>query len=57
MVTNPVTSVSESAADLLYEGLQKTADGKSYKVAYLPDEIIGKIQELLEDGEKVRWLL
>ena len=57
MVTNPVTSVSESAADLVYEGLQKTTDGKSYKVAYLPDEIIGKIQDLLEDGDKVRWLL
>ena len=59
MATNPVTNMSESAAELLYlgdEGLLKSSGGRNMKVAYLPEEIIGKIEELLQDGEKVRWL-
>lgn len=56
MVTNPVSNMSESSAELLYlgdEALLKNSGGRNMQVAYLPEEIIGKIEELLDDGEKV----
>ena len=50
-VINPTTKVSESPTDLLFcgeERLKKLNSGKSTKVAYLPQEIIEKLEELLE---------
>ena len=58
MVTNAVTLFPESPVDLLFcgdERLKKNCSGKNTKLAYLPEEIIEKIQELLEDGDKVRY--
>ena len=56
-VFNQQTGVEEHPTDLLY--LSDTAyheahKDSSRKVAYIPEEIIDKIQELLRDGEKVR---
>jgi len=48
--------MSESSAELLYlgdEALLKNSGGRNMQVAYLPEEVIGKIEELLDDGEKV----
>ena len=55
-ITNQVTNAHETLVDLLYLGdvsLQKSQSGKNMKVAYIPEDIISKIQELLEDDDKV----
>ncbi len=55
-VVNVVTGVSESPVDLMFFGderLQKHNQGRNTKLAYLPEEMVEKVQELLEDGEKV----
>lgn len=59
VVTNMVTNSHESATDLLYLGdqtFQENHSGLQMKVAYMPEEIIVKVQELLQDGEKVSYL-
>ena len=56
MVTNLSTNNSEYATDLLYLGdraYQDSHSGLQMKVAYVPEDIITKTQELLQDGEKV----
>lgn len=57
-VNNPTSGVSESAVDLLFcgdERLKQQGRGKNTKIAYIPEEIICKVEELLEDGEKVGY--
>ena len=56
IVSNMVTNSHESATDLLYLGdkdFQKSHSGLQMKVSYIPEEIIIKAQELLQDGVKV----
>lgn len=56
IVTNMVSNCHESATDLLYLGdqaFQESHSGLQMKVSYIPDEVIVKAQELLQDGEKV----
>ena len=56
MVTNSVTQCTETITDLLYMGdkeYQLSHGGKQTKVAFIPMEIIMKVQELLSDGDKV----
>lgn len=58
MVTNMVTNSRESATDLLYLGdhdFQRSHSGLQMKVSYIPEETIVKVQELLQDGEKVNF--
>ena len=55
-VTNVNTNCLESAKDLLYfgdENFQRSHSGKLTKVAYIPDDVIDKIQDLLQDGDTV----
>ncbi len=55
-VVNRNTNRHESAKDLLFfgdENLQKQNSGKQTKIAYIPEEVICKVQDLLEDGDKV----
>ena len=55
-VVNSVTGVRDSPLDLLYFGdkvLQKTSSGRNMKVAYLSEDIVQRIEELLVDGDKV----
>ena len=57
LLINPVTKASDSVTNLLYLGdeeYRRTHSGKQTKIAYIPDEIIQKVQELLSDGESVR---
>ena len=59
IVTNMVTNSLESATDLLYLGdkdFQKSHSGLQMKVSYIPEEIIIKAQELLQDGVKVNTI-
>ena len=54
-VINPTTNISESPVDLLFcgeERLKKQMTGKNTKVAYLPQEIIEKLEELLEESNE-----
>ena len=56
-VVNNVTGVRDSPLDLLYLGdelLQKTSSGRNTKVAYLSEDIVQRIEELLVDGDKVQ---
>lgn len=58
-VTNMVTKCHESATDLLYLGdkaFQESHSGLQMKVSYIPEEVIVKAQELLQDGDKVNSL-
>ena len=55
-VVNHQTGCHEPAINLLYFGdetLQKGNSGKFTKLAYIPDDVIIKLQDLLQDGEKV----
>lgn len=55
---NPKTHVTETVTDLLYMGdeeYRRTHAGKLTKIAYIPDDIVRKVQELLLDGEAVRY--
>ncbi len=57
ILMNPVTKASDSVTDLLYlgdEDYRKSHTGKQTKIAYIPDEILEKVQELLNDGKSVR---
>lgn len=54
VMINPVTKVTETVTDLLYMGdeeYRRTRTGKLTKIAYIPDEIIQSVQELLSSGE------
>ena len=54
-VVNEVTGFRDSPLDLLYlgdESVRKTSTGRHTKVAYLSEDIIQRIEELLEDGPK-----
>ncbi len=56
MVVNAATGAAESSVDLLFFGderLKKHNQGRNLKIAFLPEEIIVNVQELLDDGEKV----
>ena len=56
IVTNMVSNCHESATDLLFLGdktVQESRSGLQMKVSYIPEEVIVKVQELLQDGEKV----
>lgn len=56
MVTNTRSNVDESVTELLYFGdkqLQKANSGRKTKVAYIPDDVIDEIQNLLQRGPKV----
>lgn len=55
-VVNGVTGVSESPTDLLFFGderLQKHYQGRNTRIAFMSEEMVAKVQELLDDGEKV----
>ena len=55
-IVNEQTGCCESAIDLLYFGdssLQKLNSGIYTKIAYIPEDVILKLQDLLEDGENV----
>ena len=55
-VVNELTGFKDSPLDLLYLGdkaVQKTNSGRNTKVAYLSQDIVERIETLLEDGEKV----
>ena len=54
-VVNEVTGFRDSPLDLLYlgdESVRKTSTGRHTKVAYLSEDIIQRIEALLEDGPK-----
>lgn len=54
MVANSA-GIEESVTDLLYMGdedFRKTHEGKQTKVAYIPTEIILKVQQLLDDKDE-----
>lgn len=56
LVRNSETGSGESPTDLLFLGdddLRESNKGLRMKVSYIPEEIIAKVQELLQDGEKV----
>ena len=56
LLINPVTKRPDSVSDLLYLGddeFRRTHSGKQTKIAYIPEEIIGNVQELLSDGDSV----
>lgn len=54
-VVNEVTGFRDSPLDLLYlgdESVRKTSTGRHTKVAYLSEDIIQRIEVLLEDGPR-----
>jgi len=56
LLINPITNRPDSVSDLLYLGneeFRRTHSGKQTKIAYIPEEIIEKVQELLSDGDCV----
>ena len=55
-IVNELTGFKDSPLDLLYLGdkaVQKTNSGRNTKVAYLSQDIVQRIETLLEDGEMV----
>lgn len=55
-VVNELTGFKDNPLDLLYlgvEAVRKTSSGRNTKVAYLSQDIVQRIETLLEDGEKV----
>ena len=59
VMINPITKATETISDLLYMGNEeyhRTHAGKLTKIAYIPDEIIQSLQELLQDGEAVGYI-
>lgn len=54
-VVNESTGFRDSPIDLLYmgdESIRKTSTGRHRKVAYLSEDIVQRIEQLLEDGPK-----